>query len=293
MIAILSLRWIMVLAIGICFSPTISLAEEIKISTLDFCPLHCIGDDGKIVSSQPGVVVEIYQKIYGDAGYQPIFVVLPFNRGMAEVSEGRLDAISGPLQFLGVALQDKIRQWPEIGPLYARLIYPEQTIGTHQSSCFFVRSDSKWTYDGEHSLDGQRIGTANAHDYGPRLNAYLENAKRGENKNFIQELSGDNMFLRNLQKLEANRVDILFIDRISGSNSIKKSEDIGDIPTGSVKLALCIDSPQKLYLAFGDQNPERSQTLARVFDEGIIRIRKSGVLKAILDKYGLNDWIED
>lgn len=292
MIAPLTHRWFALLIVGFCLMSSTSFGEELKISVLDFCPLHCIGNNGEIDSNHPGVVVEIYQKIFGDAGYQTVFVVLPFNRGMAEVSEGRLNAISGPLQFSGAALQDKIRQWPRIGPLYARLIYPEQTIGTHHSSCFFIRSDFEWSYGGESSLENQRLGIANAHDYGPEMNAYIESALRGKNNHLIEKLSGQNLFLRNLKKLATNRVDISLIDRISGYHAIKIAEDTGEIPAGSVKLANCTGSAQNLYLGFSDQTPERSKHLARIFDEGIVGIRKSGELKHLLDKYGLKDWTE-
>jgi polar amino acid transport system substrate-binding protein len=277
---------------GLFLASTSSYSAEIKISLLDFCPLHCLGNDGKIDAAKPGAAAEIYQKIFGDAGIQPIFVVLPFNRGMMEVSEGRIDAISGPLQFSDDELKAKIRQLPRIGPLYARLIYPEQTIGTHQSSCFFVRSNSKWLYQGEMSLDKQRLGVANGHDYGPQMNAFLEKTIQGKNKHFVESLSGDNVFLRNLKKLVGERVDILLIDRTSGSHMIKTAEDKGEIPAGSAKLSACIGSTQNLYLSFGDQAPARAKMLARVFDKGIVHIRKSGELQRLLDKYGLDDWMD-
>ncbi len=286
-------KWLAIFFACICIASTESKAEEISISVLDFCPLHCIGGDGNINPDQPGAVVEIYQKIFGDAGYKAIFRVLPFNRGMMEVSGGRIDAISGPLKFSPEALEDKIRQWPVIGPLYGRLIYPEKTIGTHQSSCFFVRADSDWVFKSERSLDSQRLGTANAHDYGPLINAYIEEALKRGDRAHVQELSGDNMFLRNLKMLVSNRVDVVLIDRTSGSNTIKRAVDNGDLPVGSVKLSQCIGETQNLFLAFSGQYPERSKKLSRVFDKGIEQIRKSGELKTLLGKYGLDDWLDN
>lgn len=294
--AIMSARryriWFSTLVVYLCFS-SVSLAEEIKISVLNFCPLHCIDDNGKLDSDNPGAVVEIYRKIYGDAGYQLIFEVLPFGRGMFEVRDGRLDAISLPLQFSRIELQAIKRQRPKIAPLYARLIYTKQTIGTHQSSCFFVRSDSDWVYEGENSFEGQLLGVASGHDYGPTMNAFIEKSKNRNGDSLIQVLSGNDVFIRNLKMLVNKRVDIVLINHTSGSNTIKQGEDKGDLPAGSVKLSQCIGDAQNLYLGFSDNNPERSKRLAGVFDEGIVRIRNSGELKALLDKYGLDDWVSN
>lgn len=292
MTAFLTRVWFVSLSAILCLASPASFAEEIRISVLDFCPLHCKGPDGKLRSDQPGAVVEIYRKIYGDAGYQTRFRHFPFNRGMLEVSLGRVDAISLPLKFTGAALQDKIRQLPEIGRLYGRLIYTERPIGTHQSSCFFVRSNSEWVYDDEGSLESQRIGVANDHDYGPEMNAYLEKARLGGNSDLIRELSGANMFLRNLKMLVARRLDIVLIDRVSGSYTIKQAEKDGEVPAGSIKLSGCIGSAQELFLGFSDKTPERSRKLARIFDDGIVRMRRSGELKSLLDKYGLDDWVK-
>jgi len=50
-----------------------------------------------------------------------------------------------------------------------------------------------------------------------------------------------------------------------------------------------VGDPVPNYIAFGPTNP-RAHELARLWDEGVRRLRKNGELKRILDRYGIKDW---
>ena len=265
---------------------------SVSISLLEFCPLHCINSEGQPEEITPGYAVEIYQKIFTDAGYDIRFIYNPFNRGMVEVNKGNIDAISGPLRFSESELQDKVRQMPRIGPLYGEMIYPTETIGTHLSSCVFVRSNYDFVYSGVSSLDDQRVGAAHSYNYGEEMNEYLEKRMKNSSSR-ISKLSGNHIFIRNIKKLLLNRIDIVLMDRFSGNHAIQMAENEGVIESNSVSLAGCSGVPSYLYLAFSKANPEKSQRLAQIFDEGIRKIRQSGELQIILEKYGVQDWILD
>ncbi len=267
-------------------------AEELTISVINFCPFHCL-DSATLQPDKnlPGYDVEIYREIFGKAGYQVKFVNQPFNRGMVETDEGRVDAVSGPLKFSGEALKDKIRQLPNMGHIYGRLIYPDKAVALYHASCFFVRGDSSWKYDGVDSLHGFKIGSVRDFDYGTIINAYFEKLRKSADEMALQELKGKDLVKRNLMKLKLERVDIVLGDRNNYSYAIKTMADEGTIPSGSIKLSGCTpEGRAPLYIGFTPKTPEKSEKLARIYDIGIERLRKSGELQKILDKYGIKDW---
>jgi len=269
-------------------------AEELTISVINFCPFHCI-DSATLQPNKtlPGYDVEIYRDIFGKAGYKVSFVNQPFNRGMVEADEGRVDAVSGPLKFSGEALKDKIRQIPKMGYIYGRLIYSEKPVALYYPSCFFVRGDSGWKYEGVDSMHGFKIGSVRDFDYGTIINAYFEKVRNSGDKNALQELRGQDLAKRNLKKLKFKRVDIVLGDRDNYSYAIKTMANEGTIPPGSIKLAGCTpEGRAPLYIGFTPKTPEKSKKLARIYDMGIERLRKSGELQKILDKYGIEDWVD-
>jgi polar amino acid transport system substrate-binding protein len=251
---------------------------------LNFCPLHCIDSDNQLVLERPGYAVEIYQQIFAEIGYDVNFQVVPFNRGMIEVSKGRVDAISRPLKFDKEALKIKIRQGPLIGPLYGELIYPKNNIGGHHSSCAFVHSDAKWEYTGPSSLDGKIVGAGKHYDYGKETNLYLEK-HLVKDKGSVVLLIGNSVFAKNLKKLGHKRIDVVLMDKVSGKYAVQTS-----VKQGVVKLLGCSGVPANLYLAFSGRNSEISKKLAPIFDKGIEKLRNSGGFKEILIKYGLQHW---
>ena len=44
-----------------------------------------------------------------------------------------------------------------------------------------------------------------------------------------------------------------------------------------------------LYVAFSPSNP-KSETYAKIVSDGVEKLRKSGALKSIMNRYGLEDW---
>jgi len=209
---------------------------------------------------------------------------------MIEVSKGKIDAISGPLKFSEEGLKNKIRQMPLVGPLYGKLVYPEESIGTHHSSCVFVRSDSEFEYTKPASLDGKIIGAALNYDYGKEMNHYLEK-RIVEDKGSVSLITGSNVFFQNLQKLVFKRVDAILMDKTGGLFAIKTAVEQGKLKPDSVKMLGCSGVPSYLYLCFSGTTPDKSKKLAAIFDKGIVELRKSGELELILNKYEIKDWL--
>ncbi|MGL1885853.1 MAG: transporter substrate-binding domain-containing protein [Reichenbachiella sp.] len=272
-------------------TPPVQIQNTISISLLDFCPFHCFDKPEILNDSLPGYGVEIYNEIYESEGFVVQFVGNSFSRGMVEVNEGDIDAISGPLKFSPEDLKEKIRQMPLIGPMYGALKYPTMSVGVHHSSCVYKKGEDEWQYTTPKSLSGKAIGAAQNYDYGQEMNGFLEQYERNVDTR-VERLTGDNIFHRNILRLNLKRIDVILMDRTGGKWAIKKAENKGVISPGQIVLSGCTGESAELYLAFSSTDAKRAQYLGEIFDRGVKRLRDSGKLQDILAKYGLVDWIQ-
>ena len=51
------------------------------------------------------------------------------------------------------------------------------------------------------------------------------------------------------------------------------------------------EGKRHLYVGFSPTHPKESREMASIFESGIMKLRKSGKLDKILNKYGLHDWV--
>ena len=273
-------------------SSPLVLSENFKVSMNEFCPYHCTDTKGGWDKEYPGYVYEIYEEIYSSAGYDFKAVQYPFFRGMQSAYEGVVDAVSGPIKIeSALEMELKIRQNKTTGHIYNKLIYSKQPISLYHSSCFFGRSDMEWRYNGIQSLMPYKSAVVEDFDYGVDLNGFIEAEAAKGNSPRVQLMFGNDIPIRHFRMLSRRRVDLVLADLQVGLYTINKMEKEQDLEKGSMKLLGCSDQGRRyLYVGFSPKRPEDSKILARVFDQGISRLRRSGQLKLILDKYGLNDW---
>ena len=277
----------------IVLSPLV-LGKDFKISMNEFCPYHCTDSKGGWDKNHPGYAYEIYDEIYSSAGYDFKAIQSFFHGGMRLTDTGAVDAISGPIKLESkLESEIKTRQNKNTGAIYSRLIYSEEPISIYQSSCFFGKAGMKWKYKGIQSLLPYITAVVKDFDYGESLNKIIEaEATSKKNAPKIQLMYGKDIHLRNFSMLLNRRVDLVLADLQVGLYTINKMEKEQQIEKGSIKLLDCTDEGKRnLYVGFSPKRPKKSRLLAQLFDQGIGRLRSSGRLKLILDKYGLNDWV--
>ena len=71
---------------------------------------------------------------------------------------------------------------------------------------------------------------------------------------------------------------------------IKKYRKDNVLIAARKRISFVFDHFEKIYIAFSPQKPE-SHKLAKILSEGMLKLRESGKLEEILNKYGLSDWI--
>ena len=233
-------------------------AATITIVADVWCPYNCTPGD-----AQPGYMIEIAQKVLGEAGHTVEYRNLPWSRAIEETRRGKFDAIVGAA--------------PDDAPDF---VYPQNALGS-STTVFAVRPGDPWRYTGIASLNGISVGVIQDYSYSEEFDAYVQANLKDSAK--IQAASGEDALNVNLKKLDAKRINALVEDqavleyelKTSGrENSVQIAGDLGETP---------------LFIAFSPAKPE-SKEYAKLLSDGVAKLRASGELAKILAKYGARDW---
>jgi len=236
----------------------LSSSAEIKLSSDPWCPFTCEPN-----SDKPGFMVEIAKEIFKSAGHDVIYVKLNWARALADAKAGVVNGV------VGAAKYD-----------VPGFILPTRS-NAKSFNYFFVLKDDPWFFNGVDSLKGKEFVIINGYSYGSVVDKLI--AKK--HKSF-KKLSGEDPLLRMIQMTESNRINGFIEDSSVLSyklNSLMKKSDLFKVASAN----LAIDP--NLYIAFSPTNPH-SKEYAKILDEGMIKLRKSGRLAEILKKYSLKDW---
>lgn len=223
-------------------------------------------------SDKPGYIVELANEIWNSEGHQVDYSTIPWERAISEARSGNIDCILGAL--------------PEEVPDF---VFHSLSLGLDQST-FYTRSGNPWTYQSPSQLSNIRLGVIGGYSYDQgAVDEHIAMAIRdGSPGSRVQLMKGDNALEKNLQKLLSGR-----IDAIVGSATVVNYTVATLGMEGAVRPAGNIGVADKLYIACSPATPETSETsetYTRQLDEGIQRLRKSGRLTEILERYGLQDW---
>ena len=220
--------------------------------------------NGKPDSPHEGYIVDIARKVFEKRGYRVVYTLAPWTRAIEMTRSGECDGA------IGASKTDA-----------AGFVFPREELAQNKLA-FYVKKGSAWRYREPASIEKTTIGTIAGYDYRPWLLAYIEANK--ENPEKVQILHGDEPLRRNLVKLISDRVKVV-VDTEPAIRFVAKEMGILD----QLECAGYGDEPAFIYIAFSPNNPE-SVRYAELLSQGIIAMRKSGELQAILDKYGLKDW---
>ena len=247
---------------GILFCCVVSLVEAeeiISIGSPSFLPFN-----GKEKSETPGYMIEVMKKIFEPLGYVIDYKVVPLKRGLKNVAKGKLDAT------LAVSKTNA-----------SNFIFPKEEFGSI-SDTFYVKKGTKWRFVGMDSLKSVKLGGLLGYGYGPEIDKYIQQNKKSP---LIDLITGKNTGRRNIKKLLKKRMDVLISNVPVMRWEIQKLglNDDGIVNRGS------IGNEKKIYVAFSPAK-ESSKKYAKIFSKGIQKLRDSGELKNILDKYNQKDW---
>lgn len=233
-------------------------AATITIAADQWCPYNC--EPG---SATPGFMIEIAQKVLGEAGHTIEYSNLPWSRAIDEARKGKYTAIVG-------AAKDDAEDF----------VFPGNALGISKT-VFAIRKGDPWKYSGIASLAGVSVGTIQDYSYSEEFDAYV--AANAKDSAKIQVATGEDALSTNIKKLEAKRIGAFVEDNAVLQYELKQAGKAGAFDVaGDLGDA-------ELFIAFSPALPE-SKEYARLLGEGVAKLRASGELATILAKYGVSDW---
>ncbi|MBC7714060.1 MAG: transporter substrate-binding domain-containing protein [Rhizobacter sp.] len=233
-------------------------ATTITIRTDLWCPYAC---DPK--SERPGFMVEVAKEIFLKKGYTVDYNIMNWARAIGDVKNGTYDGL------LGCNKADA-----------EGFVIPEIPTGV-TTSYYYTLKNNAWTYKDKNSLKGVKIGIINDYSYGDEIDKLVK-----EKNSSLKIVSGEEPLNRLIQMTENKRLDGFVENPLVLAYTLKKMKKEESMFKVSSKD---VANDPDLFIAFSPANP-KSKEYAKILDEGMIELRKSGRLKEILLKYGLNDW---
>ena len=209
-------------------------------------------------------MVDVARAVFEPKGIKVIYKNVPWKRASAGTKSGTYNGA------IGASHGDA-----------EGFIFPKEEL-TRNFLAFYTKKDFDWKFDGLSSIEMIRLGVIGGYDYRPWLGKHIKENLTDQKK--IQTLTGDKPLQRNIQKLLKDRIDVVVDTEAAIRWEAKSIGVLDDIKSGGYgdKVSYC-------YIAFSP-NLDSSKKYAKMLSEGIVELRKSGKLKIILDKYGLEDW---
>jgi polar amino acid transport system substrate-binding protein len=220
-----------------------------------YCPLNCAPRD-----ERPGYGIEIARRIFEPRGYELRYVEADWDGALRRVRRGEGDAV------LGAFKSDA----PDF-------IFPSEPVG-RSNYCYFVREASPWSFEGMASLAGVRIGVIRAYSYGAALDRYIAQQGHGPR---VYVAEGTAALDTLLAALARGEIDVLVEDGSVVAYKLRR-----ETRHGRLREVAC-DGAASMYVAFSPapSRAARSHRLARIWDEGLTVLRRSGQLGAIYRQY--------
>lgn len=240
-------------------------ADVVSLRSDLWCPYNCDPD-----SDQPGYVVEIARAVFGKAGHQVDYRLLPWPRALEGVRRGLFSGAIGATVTDG---RDLIFGREPVGMQANALALPTARL----------RAGAGFRYTGPESLRSLRLGVAMGYTYdnGP-IDAYLrEEEAAGSGR--VVSARGEDVIAANLRRLMAGQVDAVL------DSAAVLSQAITDMGFQSDVTVVEIGEAVPVYIAFSPVDPRASRYVG-LLDAGIARLRSSGALAVILARYGVRDW---
>jgi len=232
-----------------------AMADTIEVRADNWCPYNCGAKD-----VNPGYMIEALKQIFESKGHKINYEELNWARSLQDVRDGKITAV------VGAAEEDK-----------DGMVLPKTPFG-NSKNCFYGKPGLTWKYEGAASLDKIKVGLVKDYTYGEPFDSYFaKNALKN-----VNVYPGDDAMEANANLAHLGRIDVLIEDHnvvgFFNKTASKKLQEYG-----------CQNEDGALFVGFSAKNP-KAKEFAKIFDEGIAEMKKSGKLKTLLDKYGVPAW---
>lgn len=231
-------------------------AATVTIRADDWFPMN--GDPN---GDKQGYMIDMATAIFTAAGHTVDYKVMPWERAINSVREGKFDCVVGA--------------YPEDAPDF---IFPSLNWGMDGTG-YYVNNASTWTFTGFDSLLTQKVGVISGYAYGEEFDALIRSRP-----DVFKDVSGTDALEKNFKKLVNNRIDVV-VESVSVANAKLKELGFNE----ALKSAGTNAEKAPIYIACSPAKPT-SKMYIELIEKGTETLRASGQLKDILNKYGLQDW---
>ena len=225
-----------------------------------WCPYTCESDD-----AQRGILVDIVEEIFSQHGITISYQVIPWQRAKHSVEAGQADAA------LGLSKNYSGRMLSNTVPL------------THDRTVLIWRKGQGQPYTGTNVLDGKKIGIGYAmmFDEGGELDQYIES--RLEKHELISALYMNKHIEHLLKMLLSGRIDVIVEDLGAVQYQVSQG-GLDELNDGLNSFDISATGKTSgLYVGFTPNAKGRES--ARFLDEGLLHMKDSGRLDAIVNSY--------
>ncbi|MBN8542944.1 MAG: transporter substrate-binding domain-containing protein [Alphaproteobacteria bacterium] len=241
-----------------------ALPKSISIVADAWCPYNCDAEGDK-----KGYVVDIAKAIFEPEGISVHYEIMPWTRAIRLTRNGTHTAVIA-------ATTNEAKKF----------VFPQEIIGISDYR-FYTLADHKWRFNGDmQSIHPISLGVVDGYSYDIRMDAFI--SKHRNHREHIQVVGGSNASKQNIKKLIAKRIEVMLEDpnvlayKMNEMGVTTSLRDAGALDT-------TIEQDELLYLAFSPKHPD-AKSLATLFDKGLRKLRKTGKLNSILERYGIKDW---
>ena len=236
---------------------SLAIADDkvIVLAADPWCPWNC--ED----KNKPGIAVELAQAIYEPLGYKVQYVSMPWSRAMDEAAKGHVTGVVGADKGI-----------PELKDF----IFPNEAL-SHADDVYVLKADSKFIYKNIDSLKGKTFGIVANYHFQDEIGKYIED--NYNNSQIVSQVNGIDGVRQNLKKLMDGRIDIYIDNRYV---ILYNAQQLGI--KDKLKIGGTLKEDWDLYIAFSPVTRE-AKTLAKIYDEGVARLKDSGEYKKIIARY--------
>lgn len=200
-----------------------------------------------------GILTEIFKR----AGFRLRVEMVPWARGLLMMKEGQVDGMCNVLKT------------PE---REAFMVFPKEVFVTYRQY-IYTNAGSAAEFNGDiRSLKGKRIGIISGFSYGKEFDGMV----------LAGEITAEpvNTTMQNVQKLFANRIDLIVENDFAMSSAAENDPSI-------LKSIRRLEPPltsQPAYIAFSRKSP-RNEELVAAYDKALVEMRKDGSYDRLLKPF--------
>lgn len=247
----------LLLTLVACACLTVSgAAQTLKLRADAWMPIN-----GDPASDRPGYAIEIARAVFEPAGIKVDYQIMSWTDALKASRAGEIDGVIGANRTEGQGL-----------------LLPQEEI-SNPVMCLLTLPKSAWTFQNAASLSGRRIGCIESYSYWEFLDQFI---KTHPQQTTI--FKGDDPLKDGIEHLLQGKIDVLPEALPVFAWKVKQ---LGQ-PMSAFRIAYT-QPGDPAFIALSPKTPGAKEKIALI-DAGIRRLRASGELKKILERYGVGDW---